>query len=266
MQILSFDIKGKFAHFRKFHGNNTALSYSIPPRTSIIGMLAALLGEGKDSYYEEFNSDHLKIGIRVLSDLKKSFHRLNFLKIIGKEDFSGRQGHIQTPFELVTGQNLRKHSVIYRIYLSPGEDDVVFERLKNQLQQKKYHYNITLGIANFSGFVSNFNLFEKVEEKQVKNEWIDIHSVCNSEEVLDIDFPDNPELKFNQVEEELTPADFVGNYNREVYRMNRLLFSICNFPIRVKLNGTYYRVVRENGEKENIQFMKYAGILPQQEK
>jgi len=35
MEILSFDIVGKFAHFKKYYANNTALSFSIPPRTTI---------------------------------------------------------------------------------------------------------------------------------------------------------------------------------------------------------------------------------------
>src|SRR5690554_5064204 len=121
MEILSFDIEGKFAHFRKFHGNNTAMSYSIPPRTTIIGMLAAIMGEKKDSYYQDYQDNNLKIGIRVLGELKKSFQRLNLLMIKGSNDFRGGKGRVQTPFEVITGSDLKKDMVKYRIYLSSGE-------------------------------------------------------------------------------------------------------------------------------------------------
>jgi CRISPR-associated protein Cas5h len=81
MEILTFTIKGKLAHFRKYYANNTAFSFTIPPRTTLMGIVAAAMGLPKDSYYEDFSSEKIKFGIRVLSPLKKSFHRLNFLSI-----------------------------------------------------------------------------------------------------------------------------------------------------------------------------------------
>ena len=49
MKIIVFDIKGKFAHFRKFYTNSSSLTYGIPPRTAICGILAAILGLERDS-------------------------------------------------------------------------------------------------------------------------------------------------------------------------------------------------------------------------
>jgi CRISPR-associated protein Cas5h len=86
MEVLSIDIGGKFAHFRKYYGNNTALSHTIPPRTTIMGMLAAIMGRERDSYYEDFASDKIRIGVQILTPLKKTFHRLNLLKIGSSED------------------------------------------------------------------------------------------------------------------------------------------------------------------------------------
>ena len=88
MEVLSFDIEGKFAHFRKYYANNTAFTFSLPPRTTIMGIIAGAMGLEKDSYYEDFGSDNLKIGINILSLIKKSFHRLNFLMIKGDSDFT----------------------------------------------------------------------------------------------------------------------------------------------------------------------------------
>ena len=263
MDILSFDIEGKFAHFRKFHGNNTAMSYSIPPRTTIIGMLAAIMGAEKDSYYQDYRAYNLKVGIRVLRGLKKSFHRLNLLKINGMDDFRGKQGRVQTPFEVVTANDLKKDMVKYRIYLSPGEDDDLYQSISEKLQDNERQFNISLGIAEFLAFVTNIGTYS-VSEKTSQDEWIDLHSAGNSEQIDEIDFPENPEFKFNHIEEELLPADFIGGKKgREVYRMNRVLFATRDFPMQVKLSGKYYQLLSDD-KTENIQFLEYAGVFSQQ--
>jgi len=119
MEILSFKISGKMAHFRKYYANNTAFSFCIPPRTTLMGIVAAAMGWSKDSYYEDLASENIQFGIRVLRPLKKSFHRLNFLSIkstgdIAKNwssDFRGEGGRIQTPFQVVTAWDLAKGDV-----------------------------------------------------------------------------------------------------------------------------------------------------------
>ncbi|WPR77956.1 CRISPR-associated protein Cas5 [Algoriphagus sp. NG3] len=260
MEVLSLDIEGKFAHFRKFHGNNTAMSYSIPPRTTIIGILAAIMGEPKDSYYVSFRHENLKIGIRVLSDLKKSFHRLNYLKITGSGDFGGKNGRIQTPFEVVTGHDLKSGMVTYRIYISAGLDDTVYQFLKKSLTNSERRFNISLGVAGFSAFISKVQVLEGTKLSG-NSDWLLMHSACNSDEVDEIDFPDDAEFRFNHIEEELLPADFIGGeQGRELFRMNRVLFATKNFPMRVILNGDYYRL-EANGSVENIQFLEYAGVF-----
>lgn len=263
MEVLIFDIQGKFAHFRKFHGNNTAMSYSIPPRTTIIGILAAIIGEEKDSYYQRFRSEHLPVGIRVLGDIKKSFHRLNYLKITGQSDFTGHKGRIQTPFEVITAHDVKKDLVSYRIYIRAGDDADIYALLKDKLLSGDRSFNISLGIAGFSAFISNIEI-ANAETSHANGEWVDIHSACNSDQVMEIDFPDDPEIKFNHIEEELLPADFIGgDKGREVYRMNRVLFATRPFPVHVKLEGAYHRIFR-NGETENIQLLEYAGLFSQQ--
>lgn len=265
MNIISFDIEGKFAHFRKFYGNNTAMSYSIPPRTTIIGILAAILGMKRDTYYKSFQDNNLKIGIRVLSDLKKSFHRLNFLMIKSKDDFRGKKGRIQTPFEVVTGHDINKDSVKYRFYLAPGKDESIYQQINQRLFSINPHFSLSLGIANFSAFISNIKNWNS-EKKTARKEWLNIHSACNSEQVEEIDFPNGHEFKLNYIEEELLPADFIGgDKGREVYRMNRVLFTTRNFPIRINLNGIYYQIYSKDSKgRENIQFLEYAGVFSQQ--
>ncbi|MDZ7691711.1 MAG: hypothetical protein U5K69_11410 [Balneolaceae bacterium] len=72
--------------------------------------------------------------------------------------------------------------------------------------------------------------------------------------VEQLEFSKEDYEQYNFVEEDMLPGDFVENNNREVKEMNRLLFSITNLPLRVKLDGHYWNI---SGEEQslNIQFM-----------
>lgn len=263
MEIIQFDISGKFAHFRKYYANNTAMTYSLPPRTTIIGILAAILGKPRDSYYEDFSSDKIKIGIAIKTPIKKSFHRLNFLSVkrLGDfrtsfdSDFRGMAGNpIQTPFEVVTGLNLQENDVKYRIFISHfDEGKALFQILKDALISQQLIYNISLGTANFNASLGNVKVFENsqiIENTSNSKDLINVDSAVNSDLVDEIIFEKDSEL-MNFIEEELLPADFVANYNRELSKMNRVLYTTAGIPLKIRFSGKYY--VLE--DKQTIQFL-----------
>jgi CRISPR-associated protein Cas5h len=264
MEILSFEIAGKMAHFRKYYANNTAFSFSLPPRTTLMGIVAAAMGWPKDSYYEDLASDKIQFGVGVLSPLKKSFHRLNFLSIksIGdmskklSSDLRGEGGRIQTPFEVITPLEIRKSDVKYKIYIKATDNGkVIFEKIKNHFLNNEPVYNISLGTANFMAQISNVKLYEKNQIKQTKeSNYIMLNSAVPVDLVEDLKFEKDNLDNYNFVEEDMMPGEFVSNGNREVKTMNKLLFSITQNPLRVKLNSLYYQI-EESEQIINIQFM-----------
>lgn len=257
MEVISFDISGKIAHFRKYYSNNTALSFSIPPRTTIMGILAAIYGMPKDSYYELFSSQNLDIGIAPLSRMKKTIHRLNFLKILGSGDFKGRQGRIQTPFEIVTGYNIKDSTISYRIFLHPLEiPKEVYEQLKELISIKGNSFALTLGAANFNAYISNYQEYNS-EETVNLNGFLHFDSAINSDDILEIELEKEAAGTINIVEEELMPADFVANYNRELQKMNRMLFSVSGSKVKANLkDGAVLYKLSNNNLLQTIQFMK----------
>ena len=72
--------------------------------------------------------------------------------------------------------------------------------------------------------------------------------------VEDLKFDKEEFQNYNFVEEDMLPGDFIANGNREVRKMNRLLFSITPHPLSVKLKGSYYVLKNDTGDL-NIQFM-----------
>lgn len=264
MEILQFDIRGKFAHFRKYYANNTALTYSLPPRTAVMGMLAAISGMPRDSYYEEFASNKIRIGLAIKTPIKKNFHRLNFLSLKStgdfrksfESDFRGMAGNpIQTPFEIVSGYDVRKDDVCYRIFITNNElGKNTFQSLRKRLLTHALVYPITLGVANFNASLSNIVSYDdsQVIEKQAIAERINFDSAVNSENVTDIVF-EKGIMGF--IEEDLLPADFVTNYNRELSKMNRILFTTAGIPLSVKLTGSYF-IIQNQTAIQTIQFLE----------
>lgn len=258
MEILQLDVGGKLAHFRKYYANNTAMSFSIPPRTTMMGMLASILGRERDSYYEELASERIRISVRVMSPLKKTFHRLNFLSIKSKSDFDGSGGRIQTPFEVVSGYDISKDLVVYRLYVSCSEDGKgTFDELKEKIIQKQQRFALTLGTANFMASLLDVRLFVANEIQETEaNGFVTIHSAVPSEAVERIDFDrSGVEDLLQMIEEELLPADFVRNYDRELRKMNRTLFSTSPTGMRLELNRSYYQLTTSE-EVQNILFLE----------
>jgi CRISPR-associated protein Cas5h len=257
MEVISFDISGKIAHFRKYYANNTALSFSIPPRTTIMGMLAAICGLSKDSYYELFSSRNIDIGIALHSRTKKTIHRLNLLSIKGPNDFRGSKGHVQTPFEIVTGEDLKDSTITYRIFLRPLEIPIEdYKHLKELLQTKGNNFALTLGAASFNASLSKYQEYEATERKALLDfEYFD--SAINSDDVENIELATDDVGRVSIVEEELMPADFVANYNRELQKMNRMLFSVSASQLKARLKESAVVIELIEGDKRKlIQFMK----------
>ena len=255
-------MKGKLAHFRKYYANNTAFSFSIPPRTTLMGIVASVMGWDKDKYYEKLSSDNVHFSIRVLSPIKKSFHRLNLLSIkhIGDlsrkldSDFRGKGEHIQTPFEIVSGLDIRNEDVEYQIFIKPSKTGIkVFEEIKLHFLNSSPVFNTSFGIANFNAAIFDILILRNYSLKKIIDNFVTLHSEVPTKNILAINF-NNEITDYNFIEEDLFPAEFIGNENRELKKMNRLLFSTTNFPIEVKLSSKFYSIQTED-ENINIVFI-----------
>lgn len=54
-RAISFTVSGEWAHFRRVDTTNDKQTYRVIPRTTAAGLVAAILGEPRDSYYDEFS-------------------------------------------------------------------------------------------------------------------------------------------------------------------------------------------------------------------
>ena len=49
MELINFRLRGRFAHFLRAEASASALSYPLPPRTVLLGLMGAILGLSKDT-------------------------------------------------------------------------------------------------------------------------------------------------------------------------------------------------------------------------
>jgi CRISPR-associated protein Cas5h len=69
--VLVFDVWGEYAHFRKYYTTTSPLTFSIPPRTAICGLIAGIIGIDKDAYLRDFTKEKADIAVRILAPVKK---------------------------------------------------------------------------------------------------------------------------------------------------------------------------------------------------
>lgn len=201
MQVISLHFKGKMAHFRKYYSNSSALSYFIPPRTTIIGIVAGFLGYERDTYYEDFSLENCSISLACHSPLKKVNQTMNYLMIKGKNDFNGSQdNHSQTSMELVIPEDIKKGCIDYEVFIW-HKDDLIMEKINDICIGKLPIYkslgiSAALGTAFNLGWVEYGGLFEGKEKLDGEAEIVSIIGIDNIGKILLKDGkPDNYLIK-----------------------------------------------------------------------
>lgn len=66
-RCLSLTVSGPWGHFRRVDGNTVKATYRLPPRTTVAGLLAAVAGYDRDSYYGVFDRERSGIAIQPVS-------------------------------------------------------------------------------------------------------------------------------------------------------------------------------------------------------
>lgn len=233
MKIIVFDIKAKFAHFRKFYTNSSSLTYGIPPRTAICGILAAILGLERDSYYEKFSSKKVHIAVKKLNSTRKIMQTLNYIRATSMSELIKPRQHTQVPFEVLVGEN----GVNFRIYLG-AEDGNLLRELEKRLKENRTIFPPYLGSANFGCSISYVGRFEG---KAITNDdMVSLNTVVRSDQIKDIDIS---EYSGRLIKERMA-ADF--SIDRTINRVETYIYDDDGKPIDVKLKDEYISLT--NGE------------------
>ncbi len=164
-QVLVFDIFAPFAHFRVPYTTTSPITYPIPPKTTIAGIVSTIIGIDKSEYLKYYNSNNFKIAIKIVNPIKMIHICENFLNVKEIKFFSrwmkGKNPKTQIKIEFLK-------DVRYRIYIWHSNIEI-YKKLKENLSKHLSYYSLCMGIseclANYE-FLGEYDIY--------KNKTIDI--------------------------------------------------------------------------------------------
>ena len=232
-KLLAFDIWGDYAYFRRGYTTTSTVSFPVPSRTTISGLISSILGFERDSYYDLFNEHNSKIGINILNPIKKA--RLNLNYINTKEGFYlhdinpdryGLRTQVQAEF-------LKDPK--FRIYVSLKNNQVM-EELFELLYNHQSIYTPYLGISEC---LANFQLvsddFFNLEKSHGENVLIDSVLLKNQSKIII-----EPGKKYGVIK---SPGFM--NSDRVVTRYLEHYFEEKGNSIKIS-EGEYYKIGGDN--------------------
>lgn len=231
-KILVFDIFADYGHFKKPYTTTSPITYSFPSRTTIIGVIGAILGIEKNIVNEELSSENSNIALQILKPIKKIMIGHNLIDTKKAIKMARIKTRTQVKFEYVK-------DVKYRIYFQ--SDNEYYEKLKKLLENHQTVYSLSLGLseclANYE-YIGEYNISKKVGDT-------DIVSVVNTK------FINFESVNFN-TETEIFSDRFARDMkkDREVIEYSDIIFERNAKKIPLK-NIEYYKVE----DKGNIIFL-----------
>src|SRR3972149_5978418 len=127
-KLLVFDVWGDYGHFRKFYTTSSPLTFSIPPRTSLCGLLGSVVGLGKEEYLNHFSKKDAQIALRLLNPVKKTRLGINLINTKGNHWTLVKKGGHEPKTEI--------NSVVPLSGLVERRDSINFETINET--KKKY--------------------------------------------------------------------------------------------------------------------------------
>jgi len=164
---LSFTIEGDWGHFRRVEGNIVKQTYRIPPRTTVAGLIAGMLGFDRNTYYSLFSDESSAIAIEPQSRLRTMNMPVNTLST-DPDNMTSVGHHRSIKLGLVTADdpvNRQQHN--YEVLVSPSyridvwiEDTEAYQQLREFLETGKSIYPPSLGLSEYIANIEYHGEFE----------------------------------------------------------------------------------------------------------
>jgi CRISPR-associated protein Cas5h len=209
--VLAFDLWGPYGHFKKIYTTTSPLTYSIPPRTAITGLIAAILGIDKNEYLKYFSKKEANIAIQILNPVKKVTLSQNLIdtKTSGKMMNEIKQ-RTQIRFELLKDPK-------YRIYVKHS-DSGLMKKLTDYVTEHKSVYTPCLGLSEH---IANFSMNSLYESEDFETDgMIRIATVIPEKRIMEMKIEDDFEYVQENLPNEMNPERVVTEYSSIILEQN----------------------------------------------
>ncbi len=222
-KLLTFDISAPFGHFKVIYATTSALTYPIPSKTAIYGMVGSIIGLSKEdnSYLNSFKDGQCKIALQILKPLATQRLHINWSPTPGaiKSRKPTLVEHMANP--------------AYRIYFT-HEDPKVYDTLKKHLMAHTTVFTLSMGLANL---IANFHFIGESNYEEMQSEETDIHSIIPLSSFIgfgDLNEHENFITSMSQYAMEMTTG-------RDVTKRDEVLIDRKGMPIKANVKG-YQRI------------------------
>lgn len=241
-QILIFDVESEYGHFRKFNTTTSPLTYSIPTRPAIAGLLGAILGIEREFSANKFNTgivpvaeifakSKANIGVQILNPIKKvniAFNLLDTEKTAAS--FFNVKQRTQIEFELLKEPK-------FRIFVAL-QDEKLFAQLTDRVKKNQTHFTPYLGLSQFTAMIE----YKGIETATLlsKNEF---HEVVTAVNVSELDA--NNSIEFNSSVDFKYTSDTLPiemKRDREVTEYSEVIMETNGNTIQVKSDKIYQTI------------------------
>jgi CRISPR-associated protein Cas5h len=151
-RCLSFTVRGPWGHFRRVEGNVVKQTYRIIPRTTVAGLVAAVLGLERDSYYDLFGPESSAIAVEPVRMIRTVNMPMNTLST-ADEDLQSLNSRGKISVRLPDPTKLRQQHN-YEVLVDPAyridialDSDEQYRELRKLLEEGKSHYVPSLGLS-----------------------------------------------------------------------------------------------------------------------
>jgi CRISPR-associated protein Cas5h len=214
-KFLIFDMWGDYAHFKKYYTTSSPLTFSIPPRTALIGFISGIIGKRKEEYLEIMTKQKAEIAVRIIEPIKKIRITENLIDTKGNYWRPVKRGNLtgRTQIRLELLKNPK-----FRIYFRHRDSDI-YNSLKENLKNHKSIYTPCLGIseliANFA-FISETSISERVSNAIFE----EIDTVVPLDNVIKLDLLQPGKKYFKErIPVEMLPGRIVTEYREVLYEI-----------------------------------------------
>lgn len=243
MKLLVFDIWGNYAHFKKIYATTSAVSYAIPPKTSLYGYIWAIAclekKLDKDYYLNFFQGKTCLLSIELRKPIVMQRINTNLVSSIGRMQKYDSKGKPKNNHKPTTVEYVYKPK--YRIYFYHENKDLYLS-LKTHLQEHTSVYSPTLGLANLH---SDFEFIGEFEgEKRFSDKSTQISSVIPKRKFVRFD----DEALYNNENEIIEQSMFAieMDMERNVTERDDILFDRTAKPIQAVVNEFFHLENEQN--------------------
>ncbi|MFW6173443.1 MAG: type I-B CRISPR-associated protein Cas5b [Elusimicrobiota bacterium] len=177
-KVITLEIWGDYAHFKKIETTKSPLTYSIPTGTTLSGLIAGMMGYRRDSYYNVFSRDNIEFAVKIVEPVNKVRINQNLINTANQPYFNLNKDNprTQVPYEYLSNPR-------YRVYLGL-KDEHMLDGLSEQLRDHKTVFTPFLGLSEH---IANFKYLGEFKPIKKEEENVQIDTVLPKNKV-DIDF------------------------------------------------------------------------------